>query len=250
MKYVRFLYKGKENLGVWKGEVIKEIEGDFFRGFEVKNKQYYLNEITLISPCQPTKIVAVGLNYRKHAEELGMEVPKNPVIFIKPSSSVIDPEGEIVYPKMSKRIDYEAELGVVIRKQASGIDLDKVGEYVLGYTCFNDITARDLQQEDIQWTRSKSFDTFAPIGPCIVSDINPNDLGIELYLNGVKKQCSSTSDFVFKVEELISFISHIMTLLPGDVIATGTPPGVGSMQPGDIVEVVIEKIGTLKNKVR
>ena len=250
MRYVRFSYHGEEKKGIWEEEKIKEIEGDFWGEFKLRDKEYDFNEISLLAPCQPGKIVAVGLNYREHAEELGMDIPQNPIIFIKPSTAVIGPEEEIIYPEMSKRVDYEAELGVVIKKQAFHIDSDKVNEYILGYTCFNDVTARDLQQKDIQWTRAKAFDTFAPIGPCIVSDINPDDLKIELYLNGNRKQCSRTSDFVFKVGKIVSFISSVMTLLPGDVIATGTPSGIGPMHPGDIVEVVIEKIGTLRNVVK
>ncbi|MCK4533395.1 fumarylacetoacetate hydrolase family protein [bacterium] len=250
MRYVRFTYHGEEKKGIWEEEKIEEIEGDFWEQFRIKNKEYNLNEVTLLSPCRPGKIVAVGLNYRKHAEELGMDIPRNPIIFIKPSTAVIGPEEEIIYPEMSKRVDYEAELGVVIKKQAFHVDSHKVSEYILGYTCFNDVTARDLQQKDIQWTRAKAFDTFAPIGPCIVSDINPDDLKIELYLNGNRKQYSRTSDFVFKVEKIVSFISSVMTLLPGDIIATGTPSGIGPMHPGDVVEVVIEKIGTLRNVVK
>ncbi len=250
MRYVRFTYRGEEKRGIWEKEKIKEIEGNFWEKFRIKNKEYNINEVTLLSPCCPSKVVAVGLNYRKHAEELGMDIPQNPIIFIKPSTAVIGPEEEIIYPEMSKRVDYEAELGVVIKKQAFHIDSNKVNEYILGYTCFNDVTARDLQQKDIQWTRAKAFDTFAPMGPCIVSDLNPDDLKIELYLNGNRKQFSRTSEFVFKVEEIVSFISSVMMLLPGDVIATGTPSGIGPMYPGDIVEVVIDKIGTLRNKVK
>ena len=250
MRYVRFLYRGEEKKGRWEGKKIKEIEGDFWEEFKISNNEYNFDEIILLAPCQPSKIVAVGLNYRKHAEELEMEIPESPVIFIKPSTAVIGPEEEIIYPRMSKRIDYEAELGVVIKKQAFHIDSKKVKEYILGYTCFNDVTARDLQQKDIQWTRAKAFNTFAPIGPCIVSGINPDDLKIESYLNGEKKQSSRTSDCIFKIEELVCFISSVMMLLPGDVIATGTPPGIGPMHPGDMIEVVIENIGTLRNRVK
>ncbi|MCK5534831.1 fumarylacetoacetate hydrolase family protein [bacterium] len=250
MRYVRFLYRGEEKKGRWEGKKIKEIEGDFWEEFKISNNEYNFDEIILLAPCQPSKIVAVGLNYRKHAEELEMEIPENPIIFIKPPTAVIGPEEEIIYPRMSKRIDYEAELGVVIKKQAFHIDSKKVKEYILGYTCFNDVTARDLQQKDIQWTRAKAFNTFAPIGPCIVSGINPDDLKIESYLNGEKKQSSRTSDCIFKIEELVCFISSVMMLLPGDVIATGTPPGIGPMHPGDMIEVVIENIGTLRNRVK
>jgi 2-keto-4-pentenoate hydratase/2-oxohepta-3-ene-1,7-dioic acid hydratase in catechol pathway len=197
----------------------------------------------------PTKIVAVGLNYRDHAKELKMEIPKNPIIFIKPASTVIGPEDPIIYPETSNQVDYEAELGIVIGKRAKNIEKDEAKEYILGYTVFNDVTARDLQKKDTQWTRSKSYDTFAPIGPMIETSVNPFDLPISLKLNGITKQNSSTKNMIFNCYELLEFISEIMPLEPGDVIATGTPPGVGPMNRGDIVEAKIEGIGVLKNYV-
>lgn len=199
--------------------------------------------------CVGVKIICVGLNYRDHAKELGMALPEEPVIFLKPETALIGPEEPIVYPAMSRQVDYEAELAVVIGRQARHVTPDEVGRYIAGFTCFNDVTARDLQKKDGQWTRAKSFDTFAPAGREVVSGVDPGDLLIECYVNGERKQASSTRNLIFPVPELVSFISRIMTLFPGDLIATGTPPGVGPLRPGDVVEVVIEGVGRLRNPV-
>ena len=198
---------------------------------------------------KPSKIVCVGLNYIDHAKELNMRIPDEPIIFLKPSSSVIFNNEKIKYPKMSKQVDYEAELAVVIGKKCKNISEKNSKKYILGYTCLNDVTARDLQKKDEQWTRAKSFDTFCPLGPHIVSGINPDNLKIELFLNGKLKQSSNTKNLIFKIGKLVSFISKIMTLEKYDVIATGTPVGVGPVKIGDKIEVKIEKIGTLTNCV-
>jgi 2-keto-4-pentenoate hydratase/2-oxohepta-3-ene-1,7-dioic acid hydratase in catechol pathway len=197
----------------------------------------------------PSKVIAVGLNYRDHAAELKMPIPASPVLFIKPRTSVIGDGDNIVYPPQVRELHYEAELAVVIGKTAKNVDQAKAAEYIAGYTCGNDVTARDQQRTDGQWTRSKSYDTFCPIGPRLARGIDPNSLAIKLYLNGQLKQSSNTSQMIFKVDELVSFISGIMTLLPGDVILTGTPVGVGEMRRGDVVVVEIEGIGKLTNKV-
>lgn len=207
-----------------------------------------MDDVELIAPCQPSKIVCVGLNYAEHAKELKMELPEEPILFLKPPSAIIGPGAEIVVPESSDRVDYEGELGVVIGKRCKAIAADEAQKYILGYTCFNDVTARDLQQKDGQWTRAKSFDTFAPFGPWI-ANIDPSNADIKTRVNGEVKQNSNTSDLIFGVPSLIEFISHVMTLEPGDVIATGTPPGVGRLNKGDVVEVEIEGIGVLKNRV-
>lgn len=207
-----------------------------------------MEDVELLAPCCPSKIVCVGLNYVEHAEELKMKLPEEPILFLKPPSAVIGPGGEIAVPKSSERVDYEGELGVVIGKRCKAIAADEAKKYVLGYTCFNDVTARNLQQKDGQWTRAKSFDTFAPFGPWI-SSIDPGDADIKTHVNGKVKQSSNTSDLIFGVPSLVEFISHVMTLEPGDIIATGTPPGVGRLEKGDVVEVEIEGIGVLKNRV-
>ncbi|MDA8100337.1 MAG: fumarylacetoacetate hydrolase family protein [Nitrospiraceae bacterium] len=208
------------------------------------------SEAQLLAPVAPTKIVAVGLNYRDHATELGMSVPENPILFLKPPTSVIGPGESIVRPAMSRQVDFEAELGIVIRDRVTGISPAEARKHVLGYTCANDVTARDLQKKDGQWTRAKSFDTFCPVGPWIETDLDPDDLLVESYLNGARKQSSRTSQFIFGIDHLVSFISQVMTLEPGDLIITGTPAGIGPMQPGDDVEVRVEGIGSLKNIVQ
>jgi 2-keto-4-pentenoate hydratase/2-oxohepta-3-ene-1,7-dioic acid hydratase in catechol pathway len=203
----------------------------------------------VLAPCTPSKVAAVGLNYYSHAEELKMPIPSEPLLFLKPSTSVIGPGDNIVYPDSSERVDYEAELGVVIKTKAYGVPLARAQDYVLGYTCFNDVTARDLQKKDGQWTRAKGFDTFSIIGPHIETELDPGNTTVEAYLNGELRQRGNTNDLIFPVLALISFISHIMTLLPGDVIATGTPSGIGPMNPGDTVEIKVAGIGRLRNYV-
>lgn len=204
----------------------------------------------LLAPVQPGKVVGVGLNYRDHVEELALPLPQDPIIFLKPASSVIGPEQEIRYPVQSTRVDYEAELGIVIGERCDHVSAAEAARRIFGYTCLNDVTARDLQMRDGQWTRAKSFDTFCPLGPCIVTDLaDPHDLAITSRVNGEVRQQSNTTNLIFNVFELVEFISAIMTLEPGDVIATGTPAGIGALEPGDEVEVEIEHIGTLKNRV-
>jgi len=198
---------------------------------------------------KPSKIIAVGLNYTDHARELKMELPENPLLFLKPPSSLIFNGDSIVYPQQTKELHYEAELAVVIKDRIKNVSKEEALSHILGFTCGNDVTARDLQKSDGQWTRAKSFDTFCPLGPEIVSGISIDNLDIKLFLNGELKQSSNTSNMIFKVDFLVSFVSQIMTLEPDDVILTGTPAGVGPMQVGDVVEVEIEGIGKLKNKV-
>ncbi len=193
--------------------------------------------------------MALGLNYHAHAEELKLPLPNAPLIFLKPSTSVIGPEEDIIYPSASQRVDFEGELGVVIKKPVWRVSIEDALDYVLGYTCFNDTTARDLQNSDMQWTRAKSFDTFASVGPCIETELDPGNVVLETYLNGELKQRTSTDDLIYPIPVLINFISHVMTLLPGDIIATGTPSGIGPMHPGDTVEIKIKPIGTLRNYV-
>jgi 2-keto-4-pentenoate hydratase/2-oxohepta-3-ene-1,7-dioic acid hydratase in catechol pathway len=209
-----------------------------------------LGAVSLLAPSQPTKVVAVGLNYAAHAAEAGAEVPAEPLLFLKPSSSVIGPGAAIVYPgHLSQRVEHEAELAVVIRRRAWRVRPEEASAFVLGYTCANDVTARDLQRRDGQWTRSKGFDTFCPLGPWIVTDLDVADLAIRCWVNGELRQDGRTQDLVFSVDSLIAHISAVMTLEPGDVILTGTPSGVGLLLPRDRVEVEIEGIGTLENEV-
>ncbi|MFN3550226.1 MAG: fumarylacetoacetate hydrolase family protein [Endomicrobiia bacterium] len=223
----------------------------FLDNYYVSKRKYKLNDnIKFLSPSKPTKIVCLGLNYKDHAEELKMEVPCEPIIFIKPSSSIVAHKENIIYPDCVKQLDYEGEVAVVIKKQAKNISPREVKNYILGYTCFNDVTARDLQKKDGQWTRAKSFDTFAPIGPYIVSGIDLENLSIQTILNGKIVQNSNTKSMIFTVDYVISFVSKIMTLYPGDIISLGTPAGVGPMKKGDTVTVKIENIGELTNFVK
>lgn len=214
-------------------------------------ERHSLEDLKILPPCVPSKIIGVGLNYRDHAEELKMPIPDEPLIFLKPNTAVIGHEDYILLPPESSEVHYEGELALVVGKELyRPRSYREAEEAILGYTCFNDVTARDLQRKDGQWTRSKSFNTFAPIGPFIVRDLDPTNLSIQTRLNGNVVQSSSTRELIFKPVELLYRISQIMTLLPGDVIATGTPFGVGPLKAGDVVEVEIEGIGLLRNYVK
>jgi len=216
-----------------------------------------LRQASLLPPVQPSKIVCVGRNYREHAAELGHEVPQEPLLFFKPPSSVLSPGGTILRPKVSTRTDYEGELGVVIARRCHQLtDSDDVRPYILGYTCVNDFTARDLQNKEPQWVRGKGFDTFCPVGPVVADGINDGinidpwaGVQVETRVNGDVRQSGNTRDFIFPLDVLIRYISQIMTLEPGDLIATGTPKGVGPVIAGDAIEVSIEGIGVLRNPV-
>jgi 2-keto-4-pentenoate hydratase/2-oxohepta-3-ene-1,7-dioic acid hydratase in catechol pathway len=249
MRVVRYCYEDHAEYGLLRGQDVLRVVGDVFGEFREGPGVARMEDVTLLAPVVPSKIVAVGLNYRDHAEEVGLEMPDEPLIFLKPSTAVIGPNESIRYPRMSSRIDYEAELGVVLRKRTTGVSPGEASEHILGYACFNDVTARDLQNKDRQWTRAKGFDTFAPLGPWIETDLDPGHLKVETRLNGELRQSSNTENLIFDCYALVSFISRVMTLMPGDVIATGTPSGIGPMSVGDRVDVVIEGIGTLTNSV-
>jgi 2-keto-4-pentenoate hydratase/2-oxohepta-3-ene-1,7-dioic acid hydratase in catechol pathway len=255
MRIIRFRAGGKTKYGVVEGRNIRSLKiSPFARqrlaaGFTYDGQTYTDDEVRPLAPCKPSKIVCLGLNYYSHAEETKLEIPKVPLIFIKPSTSVIGPGDKIILPPSFKRVDYEGELGVVIGRKARDVEKDRVHEYILGYTCVNDVSDRYAQKEDGQWTRAKSRDTFCPLGPCIQTEIVPDNLKIETRLNGELRQSGCTRDLIFGVQQCVSFISSIMLLLPGDVIATGTPSGIGPLSPGDVVEVKIEGIGSLINPV-
>ncbi|MEL7561680.1 fumarylacetoacetate hydrolase family protein [Dehalogenimonas sp. 4OHTPN] len=250
MKIVRFIAPDcSERYGVLEGEIINDLAGTPFKTMDYSGETIPLTSVKLLAPCAPSKIVCLGVNYHGHAREMGHNIPNVPLIFLKPSTAVIGTGADIVYPPSSSRVDYEAELAAVIRKSGWRIPQKAARDHVLGYTCFNDVTARDLQRIDGQWTRAKSFDTFAAVGPWIETEVDPSRLNIETFLNGERKQHGNTSDLIYHIDFLIHFISHVMTLLPGDIIATGTPSGIGPMKIGDTVEVRIDGIGTLRNKV-
>ena len=225
------------------------LRGTFFEDPVPTGEEVPLDAVRLLAPVLPSKIVAVGRNYADHAEELGNPMPEEPMIFLKPSTSVIGPGDDIPYPGQSTRVDHEAELAVVVGRLARRVPLEEVGKFVLGYTCANDVTARDLQDRDAQWTRAKSFDGFCPLGPWVETELNPLDLAVECRVNGDTRQAGRTSQIAFGPAELIEFVSQVMTLLPGDVVLTGTPAGVGPLQVGDRVEVEVEGIGVLQNGV-
>lgn len=208
-----------------------------------------LHGARLMPPSMPTKIVCVGINYKTHAAEMGHRLPAEPVIFLKPPTAMNATGGEIHLPPDIGRVDYEGELAVIIGRRAHRVPVGEALSHVLGYTCANDVTARDLQSKDGQWTRAKGFDGFCPLGPWAETDVDPSDLLLETYLNGACVQTTRTSDMIFSVAEVVTFVSHVMTLLPGDVVLTGTPSGIGPMKAGDVVEVRIEGIGSLVNRV-
>ena len=250
MKIYRFRHNGRRLCGVLREENLYPVSGSITGTSTIQDTPIPIADVLLLPPVLPSKIVAIGKNYKDHAAEMGSLPPREPLLFLKPSTAVIGPHDAIIYPRMSSRVDYEGELAVVIKKKAYLLGEDTpVEDYILGYTCFNDVTARDLQERDVQFTRAKSFDTFAAIGPCIATDLDPGQLEIKTFLNGRLRQSSNTRNLIFPVPYLIRYISNVMTLLPGDVISTGTPAGVGPMQPGDRVDVQIEGIGSLSNQV-
>jgi len=236
--------------GAVEPEGIRLYRGTPFVAWEPTETVVAWDEAKLLAPVIPTKIVAVGKNYANHAAEMGSEIPESPILFLKPPTSVIGPLQAIRLPDQSKEVHHEAELAVVIGQVTKNVEIEDVGPKILGYTAANDVTARDLQREDGQWTRAKGFDTFCPLGPAIDTDLDPQeDLAIVARVNGETRQSATTSELIFGVGELVSFVSKVMTLLPGDVILTGTPEGVGPIEHGDRVEVEVEGVGVLVNPV-
>ncbi len=250
MRLIRFVDdNGNAQNGWILNDKVGKLRGNVFDEFQRDQATFALNEIRLLPPVTPGKIICVGRNYPAHAKEHGVDVPKVPLIFMKPPSAVIAHKQEIVLPPQSSQVEHEAELAVVIGKSGRWITADDAKKYILGYTIANDVTARDLQRKDKLWTRAKGFDTFCPLGPWIDTEMNPLDTLITCRVNGEMRQMGSTRDMVFSIPQLIAYISSIMTLNPGDVILTGTPAGVSPLAPGDLVEVNIEGLGILQNTV-
>ncbi|MDR0285949.1 MAG: fumarylacetoacetate hydrolase family protein [Propionibacteriaceae bacterium] len=249
-RFVRFVREGEPSWGVIVGETIHALARAPYCGVTETGAQTPLAGATLLAPCEPGKIVAVGKNYYDHAREMGGDAPANPILFIKPNTTVNDPEATVVRPRSSQALDYEGELAFVVGRRATRVAAADAADYIFGYTILNDITARDLQSADGQWTRAKSFDGFAPVGPYLVTGIDAGDLSLTTRLNGEVKQASRTSLMMWGVPALLEFITEVMTLLPGDVVTTGTPAGIGRMADGDEVEVEIEGLGVLRNRVR
>ncbi len=259
MKYCRFKYDGQPRFGLIESvaghdQITQMLAATPGEGKEFSSESITsipVNDAALLAPVQPSKIVCIGRNYREHAAELGHDVPTEPLIFLKPPSAILDPGQKIIRPAISFRVDHEAELGVVIGKRCRSLRADEdVRPYILGYTCVNDVTARDLQEKDGQWTRSKGFDTFCPVGPIVNDELDPwAGVGVEARVNEAVRQAGNTRDFIFALDVVIRHISQVMTLLPGDLIATGTPKGVGPIRAGDVVEVTVEGVGTLRSEV-
>lgn len=251
MKIVRYSSgSGEGQIGILEGSTVYAASGDLFSGLTKGDEVGSVDSVKLLAPIEPGKIVCIGLNYALHAKESGVtELPKEPVVFMKPTSAIIGPGDTIEIANVQNNTDYEAELAVVIGKKARDVEEADALNYVLGYTAANDVSDRVLQKGDGQWIRAKGFDTYCPLGPAIETDLDPSDLAIGSRLNGEARQKSSTNDLIFNVPFLISFLSKVMTLNPGDVILTGTPEGVGPMKPGDTIEVEVAGIGVLSNPV-
>jgi len=248
VRVVRVFVDEDVRYGLADDESITLISDEPFAAWETEGV-LPLAHAQLLAPVIPTKVVCVGLNYRAHAREMGHAIPDEPVLFLKPPTAVVGPGAEIHIPADLKDVDHEAELGIVIGRRTRNIGADDAPAHILGYLCANDVTSRLLQRKDGQWARAKGFDSFCPVGPWVETDLDPHDLEIECLVNGKVRQSGRTSDMIFSPWELVSFASRVMTLLPGDVIITGTPSGIGPMVRGDVVEVRIEGIGSLLNRV-
>jgi 2-keto-4-pentenoate hydratase/2-oxohepta-3-ene-1,7-dioic acid hydratase in catechol pathway len=252
MRLVRFRFGDRIATGaVDRGsDEIRVLQGTFFEDPVPTGESVPLDAVHLLAPVLPSKLVCVGKNYAAHAAEFGMDVPEEPLLFLKPSTAVIGPGDPIRLLPISRRVDYEGELAVVIGRLARDVQAEDASKYILGYTCGNDVTLRDLQKTDDQWARAKGFDGSAPLGPWIETDLDPNDALVRTRLNGEVRQQASTADLVFGVATLLEYLTSFMTMLPGDVLLTGTPEGVGKLAEGDVVEVEVEGVGTLRNEVR
>ena len=249
MRLVRFRFGDRIATGVVEGDAVRALAGTFFENPVPSGEEIPLDDVRLLAPILPSKVVCLGKNYAAHAAEFGGEVPEEPLVFLKPSTSVSGPGDPIPLPPISNRVDYEGELAVVIGRIARNVRAEETFRYILGYTCGNDVTLRDLQKKDDQWARAKGFDGSCPLGPWVETELDPIDVHLQTRVNGEVRQSASTSDMVFGVATIIEFVTAFMTLLPGDVIMTGTPEGVGKLEPGDRVEVVIDGIGVLLNPV-
>jgi 2-keto-4-pentenoate hydratase/2-oxohepta-3-ene-1,7-dioic acid hydratase in catechol pathway len=250
VRIARFSLAGEPTFGIVEGEAVARIAGHPFAPFTFTGERYPLAEVRLLAPLLPSKVLGIGKNYADHAAEMGGETPAEPLVFLKPSTAVCGPGDPVVYPTtLSARVDFEGELAVVIGRLCRDVPLGKAHDVILGYTCGNDVTARDLQARDVQWTRAKGFDTFCPLGPWIETGLDPADARVTTRVNGEVRQDVSTKLLVHDVSALVAYVSAVMTLLPGDVILTGTPAGVGPLAVGDEVSVTVAGIGTLTNRV-
>jgi len=248
MQLCRFELGGTKRWGMIEGELVRPLTGRPWDGIRIETGAVPLATLDLLPPCVPTKIVAVGLNYRAHAAEVGKPLPAEPLIFLKAPSALLPPGGTVSLPTQSAQVEHEGELALVIGRVAHHVGKADALDYVLGFTCLDDVTARDIQRREKTYARAKGFDTFCPVGPWLETEVpDPQDLDLELRVDGTVRQRGTTADMIFTVAEIISFVSSIMTLAPGDLITTGTPPGVGPLLPGNEVEVTISGIGTLRH---
>ncbi|MFH1574623.1 MAG: fumarylacetoacetate hydrolase family protein [Acidobacteriota bacterium] len=246
-KYVRYSHGDHIAYGLLEGDTIRELSGGLFSAPKPTGKSVKLSEVRLLAPCEPSKVIAVGLNYRSHLRD--RPAPEYPGLFSKYPTSIIGPEAEIVFPPEAKNVHYEGELVVVIGKTARNVSVEQAPEHIFGITAGNDVSERDWQQNDLQWFRAKASDTFGPIGPAIVQGLNYQDLLLQTRLNGEVRQSERTRDLLFNVDQIVSYVSRFVTLLPGDLIFTGTPGSTQAMKPGDVVEVELEGVGVLRNRV-
>ena len=252
MKIIRYRFDGVTRYGVLEGEKVRQLAGSLFESFDVGNSVANVSDVQLLSPVEPSKIIAVGLNYRAHINEMGLPTPPIPMLFMKPLTSLVGPGDPIVYPRKGEQVEYEGELTAVVGKAAKNVSEDDALKYILGYTCANDVSERVIQRAEMKngaMLIGKAFDTFCPVGPAIATGLDPNNLQLSSRLNGENRQRTNTSDLLFSVAKLVSYISEAMLLLPGDIILTGTPGGVAPMAPGDVVEIEIDGVGVLRNRV-
>ncbi|MCZ4289930.1 fumarylacetoacetate hydrolase family protein [Hoeflea alexandrii] len=249
MKIIRFIHEGKTSYGILEGDNIAVLSGQPFDSINKSGQVLSHESVSMLAPVAPSKLVCVGLNYTLHAKESGVPVPAEPMLFMCAPSAIIADGEEIVLDSQTQRVDFEAEIGIVVGKTARNVAASDAAKHILGYTCANDVSNRDLQRADGQFTRAKSFDTYKPVGPCIETDLDADNVDIKLWQNGELRQSSNTSDMIFPITKIFEFVSSIMTLLPGDLIITGTPSGVGPMKSGDEIVVEIENIGRLHNTV-
>ncbi|HJT37831.1 MAG TPA: fumarylacetoacetate hydrolase family protein [Actinomycetota bacterium] len=250
MRIARVARGGAISFALIEGDEVAELDGPPIGGLRFTGSRAPLANVRLLAPVLPSKVIAVGLNYPSVAELVGMPVPTEPLLSLKPSTAVIGPNDPIRKPRDAEIVDHEAELAVVVNGLVRKADLETAASAILGYTCANDVTSRDLREREGQWTRAKGYDSFCPLGPWIETDVDPLGLGLRARVNGEVRQDANTKEMVFSPVQLVSFVSHVMTLLPGDVISTGTPPGVGPLEPGDVVEIEIDGIGVLRNPVQ
>ena len=248
-KYVRYSAEGKTSYGILDEQTVREMNSHIFAGAEPTGKTLKASDVKLLAPCEPSKVLAVGRNYKSHIADRNIETPKEPGIFWKPNSCIIGTEENIVLPEGAENVHYEAELVIVIGRKGKNISEAEASKFVFGVTAGNDVSARDWQKNDLQWFRAKGSDTFGALGPCIVQGLNYNDLLVQSRVNGEVRQSQRTNDLIFPVDYVISYVSRYVTLLPGDIIYTGTPGNTKAMTPGDLVEIEIEGVGVLRNHV-